>query len=204
MNYKLIAYALDFTSFLLQKTKAGEQINNIILFGSVARGESGNDSDIDIFVDIAGEEKKITNDLNKCLDDFMKSAKYANYWRMLNIKNEIRLTIGELNKWEELQPSILSDGILLYGKFKAGIEKGVHKVIFVWENVKPNSKRVLFNKQMFGYKQGKKFYNGLIQKYHGERLGKGIIIAPLGSSNIFHQIFKRYKIPVKIKKFLEY
>src|SRR3990167_7304033 len=101
MNSKLISYAMDFSSFLIQKIKEKEKIRNIILFGSVSRDEANKKSDIDIFIDLIKEEE--------------------------------------------------------------------HKVFFVWENIKPNSKRVLFNKQMFGYKQNKKFYQGLIQKYNGER-----------------------------------
>ena len=51
MSSKLIAYALDFSCFLLQKIKDKNEIKNIILFGSVSRDESSSSSDIDIFID---------------------------------------------------------------------------------------------------------------------------------------------------------
>ena len=51
-NSYLTAYALDFASFLIQKTKNRDKIRNIILFGSVARQDESKESDIDIFVDI--------------------------------------------------------------------------------------------------------------------------------------------------------
>ena len=39
MNYRLIAYAQDFSSFLLEKLgEESNKISQIILFGSVARG----------------------------------------------------------------------------------------------------------------------------------------------------------------------
>ena len=123
---------------------------------------------------------------------------------MLGIENEIKLTIGKLGKWTELKPAIISNGMILYGKFKPDVKEGRHAVYFIWENIKPNSRRVLFNKQLLGYKQNKKFYRGLIQKYNGQKLGKGCIEAPLEHSNIFHKLFKKCKIPVKIKKVLEY
>ena len=48
MNYKLIAYAEDFISFLLEKlNKESDKIKQIILFGSVARDEDSKNSDID-------------------------------------------------------------------------------------------------------------------------------------------------------------
>lgn len=204
MNLKLISYAMDFSSFIIQKIKEREKIRNIILFGSVSRDEANKESDIDIFIDLAREEPKIEKEIIDILEKFLDSTKNKNYWKPLGINNEIKLTIGALDKWKQLRPSIISNGILLYGKFKPEIKEGEHKTFFIWENIKPNSKRVLFNKQLFGYKQNKKFYLGLIQKYHGERIGKGCIITPLENSNIFHKLFKKYKINVKIKKVLEY
>lgn len=203
MKSKLIAYAIDFTSFLIQKTKHKDKIKNIILFGSVAREEANVESDIDLFIDVLDKEK-IEKELNGILNNFFDSSKYKNYWKPLGIQNEIKLSIGNLNKWKELKPSIISNGILLYGKFKPETKEGKHKTFFIWENIKPNSKRVLFNKQLFGYRQNNKFYLGLLQKYEGERLGKGCIIAPLDYSKIFHNLFKKHKITVKIKKILEY
>ena len=204
MNSKLISYAMDFSSFLIQKIKEKEKIRNIILFGSVSRDEANKKSDIDIFIDLIKEEPKTEKEILDILNKFSDSIKNKNYWRPLGINNEINLIIGVLDKWKELKPSIMSNGVLLYGKFKPEIKEGEHKVFFVWENIKPNSKRVLFNKQMFGYKQNKKFYQGLIQKYNGERIGKGCIIASLENTNVFHNLFKKYKISVKIKKVLEY
>ncbi|MBU2639878.1 MAG: nucleotidyltransferase domain-containing protein [Nanoarchaeota archaeon] len=204
MKNKLIAFSMDFASFLIQKTKNKDKIKNIILFGSVAREEANENSDIDIFIDLTKEDKKTEKEIANLLTYFLDSTKYKNYWKLLEIENEIKLTIGELNKWNDLKSSILSNGILLYGKFKTDIKKGEHKIFFIWENIKPNSKRVLFNKQIFGYNQGKKFYKGMLQKYDGERLGKGCIIVPLEYSNIFNNIFKKCKITVKIKKVLEY
>lgn len=195
---------MDFASFLIQKTKERSNIKNIILFGSVAREEASESSDVDIFIDVVKESQKLELELNKCLNNFLDSAKYRNYWKMLGIVNEVKLKIGKLERWKELRPSIIANGITLYGKFKPEVKEGKHKTLFIWENVKPNSKRVLFNKQMLGYKQGNKFYNGLIQKYQGERLGKGCIIVPLEHSLIFHKLFKKYRISVKIKKILDY
>ncbi len=204
MKSKLISYAMDFSSFLMQKTKAREKIKNIILFGSVSRNEAGRKSDVDIFVDVVREDPKLEKEFQKLLNGFMLSTKYKNYWKLLGTENEIKLTVGVLDNWKELKPSILSNGILLYGKFKTDMKSGKHIVFFIWENVKPNLKRVLFNKQLFGFKAGNKFYPGLLQKYGGERIGKGCVAVPLDHYSIFHSLFKKYRIAVRIRKVLEY
>ncbi len=203
MKSKLLAYAVDFVSFLLQKSKDTGKIKNIILFGSVAREEAAKTSDIDLFIDIIKEDKKLEKELLQISQQFLLSTKYKSYWKLLGLTNEIKLTVGVLDEWKELKPSIMSNGIVLYSKYKGEIKNGKHLTFFIWENVSPNSKRVLFNKQLFGYNQNGKFYSGLLQKYNGEKLGKGCIVVPLEHALVFHQLFKRYKITVKIRKVVE-
>lgn len=201
MRFKLTAYAMDFASFLIQKISKKEKIKNIILFGSVARGESDESSDIDLFIDVT--EEKMKREIESISESFILSSKYKNYWKLLGVKNEIKLTIGVLDDWTELKPSILANGTTLYGKFKTNIE-GDHKAFFIWENVKPNSKRVVFNKKLLGYSQSGKFYSGILQEYDGEKLGKGCILVPLEHSSEFHKLFKKHNISVKIKKIVDY
>lgn len=204
MNYKLVSYAMDFASFLVQKTKNTANINNIILFGSVARGDEEKTSDIDLFIEVIHEGAGIEKEIKECLDSFLCSAKYKNYWKLLGIVNEIRLVIGRLDKWPELKASIIANGLLLYGKFMPEIKEGRHLVFFIWENVKPNSRRVLLNKKIFGYVQKKKIYKGLLQQVNGEKLGKGCVVVPLEHSSFFLKVFREYKVDVKIRKVLDY
>ena len=77
-------------------------------------------------------------------------------------------------------------------------------MIIYWEKIKPNSKRVLFNKKIFGYRQEKKHYEGILQKYNGKKIGKGSIIAPSEAQNELNAILKKLKINAKIIKVLEY
>jgi predicted nucleotidyltransferase len=204
MKSNLISFAIDFTSFLLQKIKIKEEISNVILFGSAAREEADASSDVDIFVDVSKESIKTESEIKKRLDEFVASSKYKNYWKLIGVENNIKLIVGKLERWKELRPAVIANGIILYGKFKPEIKEGKHKTFFIWENIKPNSKRVSLNKQLFGHKQMGKFYQGLLQKRDGERLGKGCIIVPLEHSVVFHKLFKKYKVIVRIKKVLEY
>lgn len=203
-NSYLTAYALDFASFLIQKTKNRDKIRNIILFGSVARQDESKESDIDIFVDIIEDNKVIEKEISFILENFIDSVKHKDYWKLFGVKSEIKLTIGNVDNWKELKPSLIADGIILYGKYKPKIKEGEHKVFFIWENIKPNARRVLFNKKVFGYRQNKKSYQGLLVQYNGKRLGKGCIVLPIEHASFFHSLFKKFKVNVRIKKVLDY
>ena len=206
MKSNLFAYALDAASFLLQKISLLDlsNIRQIILFGSVARGEENSKSDVDIFIDLVHEQKLFEDELRSYLEEFYKSVKYKHYWKLLGIDNEIKLTIGKMDEWKELQPSIIANGLILYGKFAPSVKDGTHKTFLIWENIKPNTKRVFFNKKVFGFKQREKFYEGLLKKYGGERLGKGCILVPAEHSQLFITFFRKYHITVKIKRVVEY
>ncbi|MBI2138405.1 nucleotidyltransferase domain-containing protein [Candidatus Woesearchaeota archaeon] len=204
MKYKTLAYAMDFSSFLMQHIEERSAIRSIILFGSASRDEEDETSDIDIFIDVAGESTKLQDTADKILHEFLASTKVRHYWKLLEMEREISLKVGILKEWGELLPSIIANGIVMYGKFMPPVSKGVHKAYFIWENIRPNSRRTLFNKKMFGFKAGKRAYEGLLQKFSGERLGKGCISVPLEHSPPFHSLFKKHHITVKIKKILEY
>ena len=200
---KLLAYSMDFVSFLLENIET-DNIENIILFGSVAREESTKESDIDIFIDILNSESYYKDTVQKIEDKFFKSYRFLNYWKLKGIENNFNIIIGKLNQWKELKNSIISNGITLYSKFKEYPEKGEHKVLFSFEKIKPESKRVTLFKNLFGYKKNNKKYQGLLQKYNGIRIGSGSIMVPSESYNIFHKLFKKYLIKVKIIKLVEY
>ena len=203
MSSKLIAYALDATSFIIEKTSHRDNIRQVILFGSVAREEAGKESDIDLFIDVLQEGKEMEEEIHQLLNRFYQSQKYLHYWKPLGVTQEIKPMIGKLNSWEELLPSVIANGIVLYGKFTAEV-KGRHQAIFVWENITPNAKRVAFNKKLFGYRQRKKLYPGLLQQQQGQRLGKGCLVVDLATSLPIHKLFKSFKITVKIKKVISY
>ena len=203
LKNNLLAYTVDFVSFLTERLDLNN-IKRIILFGSVARSEASDESDIDLFFDIVGSEKSIEINIEKIKSEFLRSIKYEKYWLLKGIKNEIKIKVGKLDKWKELKNSIISNGLVLYGKFEEMPEKAVHKTLLSWENVKPESKRVLLSKRLFGYKKGKKNYQGLIQKYNGEKISKGMISVDSTNERVFLKLFKDMSVTVKIRKIIEY
>lgn len=193
---ELIAYAIDFVSYLVSKEPG---INNIILHGSVARGDFDDESDVDLFVDIMKEDKKAEKKIISILDDYYKTKKF-NEWELKGIKNTISAITGDLGseEWKDLKRSIINTGIILYGKYKGEVEKINQYTLFSFENIKPDRKRVAVFRKLFGFKLKNKTFPGIIEKYKGIRVGKGAVLIPAEHVNELKRYFKDKKIQVKL------
>src|SRR3989338_9524115 len=184
---KLIAFALNFASFLLEKMN----VNAIILFGSVAKNQFDDESDIDLFIET---ENKNKDKINSILELYEKSKDYETF-KLLGIKNDISIKCGKLVEWTELKMSIISGGIVLYGTYQSTPEKLNHKVLFLL-SLENNSKakKVKIWRKIYGYRQrvGKKTYisKGMIEK----RLGRGAFIVPIEDSQKVIDYLKSNKI----------
>ncbi|MBL7160710.1 MAG: nucleotidyltransferase domain-containing protein [Candidatus Aenigmarchaeota archaeon] len=188
----LISYAMNFASFLLDE-KFAKNIDRIILFGSVARGELGKESDIDLFVDTG---KNIDSDVQKTLSMFRKSETQKK-WELKGLRSELSVKVGKLEKWK-LRRSVISDGIIIYGKCKDIPEKAEYYVL-----LKPSfskfkkSRQVKLWRKLYGYKQkvGKKTYKteGLTEKLGGKRIESGILIPAKNRKEIL-DLFSKEKI----------
>ncbi len=180
MNYKLLAYAQDFVSFLIQSlNQDAEKITQIILFGSISRGEESKNSDIDLFVDVIDEtlEPKVAD----IVDKFYESAKFKKYWSLFGVKNKISCTIGKLEEWDSLKRSLIANGIMLYGRYSGEIKTKPY-YLFVVSPGKSRNKNLSVWRELYGYvqKRGKKKYSktGLVREYRGRKLGNGVFIIP--------------------------
>ncbi len=203
MNYKLIAYAEDFVSFLLEKlNRNSDKISQIILFGSVARGEAGRRSDIDLFIDVTDE--KLEKQINGIKESFYESIKVKKYWNLLGIKNEISCSVGKLDEWDELQRSLIANGIVLFGKYvgKVDIEQ---YYLFIISQGKDRNKNISVWRTLYGYTQkvGKKKYtkDGLIREYGGEKISRGVFIVPAEHARKISSYLRQNKFKQKIIPF---
>ena len=184
---------MDFVSYLIDKEK---KINRIILHGSVARGDFDEESDIDLFVD---SDEKIEKRVQKILDNYYKTKKYQD-WKLKGVENEISIIVGKLDgdEWKNLKRSIINTGIMLYGKYKAEADKINQYVLFSFENIKPNKKRVLIFRKLFGFKVGKKSYPGLIEKMNTIRIGKGVLLVPIEYVNKLKEYLQNKKVKFRL------
>lgn len=191
----LKAYASYFVSSLLASLKEIHNIEKIILFGSVAKNEANKNSDIDIFIELKKENKKLKARIEKILQDFYKSRE-ALIFKSKGVDNKINLVIGKLNKWKDLKKSIESTGILLYGKYMASEVKGRKYAIIFWDNIEKN--RGAFLNKIYGVKIKDKRYTGLIEKFNGKKLGKSNIMIPVEYREDIVNLLKKHKVNAKI------
>src|SRR3989338_11295647 len=133
----IMAYIYDFISFLFEKELKSE-IKNIILHGSVASGNYDEKSDIDIFIEPWDRRKKTTIEKNikEQLSKFEDKA--ARIWYPMGIKNTFSIIVDDLNspKWKNVRYDIVSNGMLLYSKFKSIPENLQHNVLITFSTNK--------------------------------------------------------------------
>lgn len=192
MKNERIAYAAAFCSFLIERA----DIRSVILFGSVSRGDTDKESDVDIFIDAPSGNK---NRINRLLDEFRKS-KINEMWKFKGIKNPISLIVGDIEskEWSDLKRSIITDGIVLFGKYKSEPEKLRHYMLFSYSDIKDAKRRVNLHRKLFGYKIGKRYYDGIVLKSNGIRHGSGSFSVPIEKYKEVRNIFKEMKITPKI------
>jgi len=188
------AYASSFVSFLIRRLEDNmKEIDRIILYGSVAKGNAMKTSDVDIFIDTKKDLKKKVNNI---IDEFYDSRE-ALLFKVKGIRNEINVKTGELKNWRELHRSIISSGVTLWGRYEAR-EKPIgtrHKIIFYWDKIERN--RGAFLNKIYGFKSRGKRYTGLLEKMDGGRIGKSSIIVPIEYKEEIIDLLKKYDVHVK-------
>ncbi|HIG93779.1 MAG: hypothetical protein QT02_C0008G0025 [archaeon GW2011_AR9] len=205
MNYKLVAYAADFVSFLIQELgKDAGKITQVVLFGSVARGEEGLRSDIDIFVDVV--DLKLEESILMVRDRYFDSIKVKKYWELMGVKRKIHCTVGKLKEWDTLERSLVANGLILYGKFSGKMETKPY-FLFILTPSKDRKKNVMVWRELYGYTQrvGKKVYKqkGLVNEYGGRKLGKGVFIVPLEHAQKVRSYIQMQKFKQEIIPFMQ-
>lgn len=172
-KYDLIAYASAFASFIIPKIEVSE----IILFGSVARGEASKDSDVDLFVNVKNKERETQKIIDNEINKFYKSN-IAETWALKGIKNKINIHVGELEKWK-LKRSIISEGVVLYGKYRETPKDVKGFSYFKIEPIKNIARRNLILRKLFGRKEKSYSTKGIIDVMNGKKLSSLSFIVPL-------------------------
>ena len=110
MKNKYFGYASQYVSFILHNID--NSIQEIILFGSAARGEATRSSDIDIFFSVQQENKTITKRVLELTKKFY-ATEFCRIWKNMGIDNEIKPIVGVIEDWN-LKQSIIANGITLF------------------------------------------------------------------------------------------
>lgn len=203
---ELICYAGSFVSFLLSNRNLWKTptVKSIILFGSVARGDFDDMSDIDIFVDLYNkkDEERVEKIVNEQLSAFVKSGMHRE-WHLKGVNRNVKCMVGILEEWK-LKRSIISDGIVLFGKYVEAPAGLVHWALFIFKPINDIAKRNRVIRGLFGYKssKGKKVYkiDGLIKQVGGSRLSPNTFILPIEQTQIVLKLLQREKVDYEMRE----
>ena len=166
-----------------------------MLFGSAARDEATKESDIDLFINLKKEDKKLNKEIDKVLEEFYKSRE-ALLFKTKKIENKINIIVGKINEWPELKRSIESEGIVLYGQYISSNVKGKKYAIIFWSEIEKN--RGAFLNKIYGFRVKSKRYLGLLQSYNGMKLGKSAILIPVENKDEILKLIRHHKVSAKI------
>ncbi|MBI2135617.1 nucleotidyltransferase domain-containing protein [Candidatus Woesearchaeota archaeon] len=203
----IFAYLYDFISMLLERKEVISNLDMIILFGSMARGDFDDKSDIDLFIEIKNLSHK--NTFEKAVKEVISNfdIKSEKTWGLKKKYFPIKPIIGRLNEpeWEELHSEIISTGIVIYGKYEKNPSDLQHDALVSYSlNKIMQNKKMNFLRKMYGYKnkKGKMIY---VQKGMAEELGAvkvtvNQIKVRVNNLKKVLDILKEFKIPYTVKE----
>jgi len=194
LNKELIAYSLSFVSFTLKDIN---KLKEVILFGSIARGDFSEKSDVDLFFNVEKKDVKSTeNIIKKNLVKFYKSKVYIT-WKLKGITNKLSVKVGNLDEWK-LKRSIISDGITLYGKYKESPKNIKHYLLINHKPIKDITKRNRITRKIIGRKEKNYNKKGLLEDIKGKIMSERTIIVPIEKSKKLIDILNKEKIDYRI------
>ena len=147
---------------------------SIVLFGSFSRGDYDEGSDIDLLV-VFKNKKDLDRGLNEIYNTTAKSDLFFQV---------IGVTLEEMKK-SPLLETVLREGKIYY--IKQDAEKLLTPTrkpyaLLTYTTANLNAKeRVIFTQELEGRRRGKYRYDGLIHKIGGYKVGRGVVMVPLGS-----------------------
>ncbi len=201
MNNTIVAYLLDIVRLFFDSCK--EKPRSIIVYGSIVRGEEDKESDIDLFIDCQEDTQYIREKFNSAIE----SIKKRDLWKIRGINYPVSFVCDDINKskWIPLKHEMMRDAIVLYDKFKE-LPKGLENHLIIRYDLKDvaEKEKVRISRKLYGYsiiKKKKKYaQRGLVEKYEGIKLGRGIFIIPTTQFGNIESILKVKGIKLKIKE----
>lgn len=185
----------------IKKTfRENKEVVTIILFGSVARGEAGKESDLDLCVIYKKGGRKTISDM--ILDIEKKYNKNIN---VIFTDSELK----DLNR--QFIETIIKEGIVLKGKMPKisvqRLELEPYEIMNYDLTSLSQTDKMRIKRLLYGFKSKKKYKDkvyqskgsGLVKKTGGIRVGKASIMIPEKSAFEVERALRQYK--VKLRKY---
>jgi len=180
-------------------SKNNNAIQTIILFGSVARGQAREESDVDICIVLQNEQKQ-----NTLQNQILQLEK--KYDKNINVIFTDPQFTGLDRHFVE---TILREGIILYGTFPAitiqRLELEPYEIIKYDLSALSHPEKMKIRRLLYGITT-KKTYNGKtyeniqtgkVEEFGGIRIGIASILIPEKMSWQIEELLKKYKITIR-------
>ena len=184
-----------------------EDVANIFVFGSVAKGTADNRSDIDLLVIFDTESEDIDRlEAKNRISELALSLEREYETALQIIFSNKRLSGLERYFIEK----VFNEGILLYSKSPRiliqGLEMESYSLFLYQVNNLDIKERLKVKRVLFGYKTSKKVKGrvyrtekeGLVAEVGGCRLNSGTIVIPKKNTKRIEEAFKEFKVKYKI------
>lgn len=198
----IYSYLYDFIRFLMAHAEPVE----IILFGSVARGDFDENSDIDLFINVKDKhkQKEMEKIVKQSQKEFETAALYS--WSLKGVGFPVKVIVGDLDspRWSALRREIISTGKVIFGKYRELPQNlNQHYLLsFDLKTLQPKEK-VSFIRQLYGYqsKRGSKIYHhiGILQG-KGVKVNQNTLLIPANQYNHFSVLLKQFRIKTQIRE----
>lgn len=194
----MLSYAQAFVSFFFRTPRVkSENIKSVYLFGSVARGDFDENSDIDIFIVVEKDYEREISKLSKiALRNFYNSEECKKLC-LLGIKNPISIKCGDIKKWD-LFNAIKAEGIILYSSSTFPLFKKYFLVEL--KPIKDITKRNRIIRRFVGRKEAKRKEKGLVKHIGGHVLDSRHYIIPAEKISDITQILSKEKVFFEIRE----
>ena len=198
----------------LKSTDINKKISSVFLYGSVAKKEAKETSDIDIMI-ILDYNQKLTNPDNNLLEE-IRDRIYEKYKIKIHFEHEIfpLISVQGTKRWKKhdwLIREVFKEGILVYSNTILATPSkffGLKEYdLFVYDLTPiSKSKAVTLSRKLNGFIQ-KKIVNGKVKEYSnkgiietvgGKKLGKGTMLIPKDSSPLIVKFFEEFEVVPKI------
>ena len=174
------------------KLESVEGVVGVVLFGSYSRGDYDEGSDIDLLVIFRDKDT-----LEKGLKDVYQTTSKSDLFFQV-----VGLTMDEL-KGSPLLESAMREGKIYYANEDVkNLLTPTHKpyALITYSTTNLNLKeRVVFTQKLEGRGKGKYRYEGIIRELDGYKVGRGVMMIPIGHIKTITQHLEKNRINYVIR-----